>query len=129
MEYSGNPSECLLDRSAAWYRQFERNDLLAPTHVYIVGAGFSMHAGLPLQAQFTEALLEDPKKVAHDIAPVTIYLREFVHDVFDHSRTAKAKFWPELEDVFTNIDLAANTGHHLGQHHLRLAAKASSALR
>jgi hypothetical protein len=31
-----------------------------------------------------------------------------------YSIMAKAKFWPNLEDVFTNIDLAANTGHHLG---------------
>jgi len=90
---------------------------LAPTHVYIVGAGFSLHAGLPLQAEFTKALLETPKKAAHDIAPLTTYLGEFVHDVFDHKRTANAKFWPQLEDVYTNIDLAANTGHHLGTHH------------
>lgn len=90
---------------------------MAPTHVYIVGAGFSLHAGLPLQAEFTKALLESPTKVAHDITPLTTYLGEFVHDVFDHNRAATAKFWPELEDVFTNIDLAANTGHHLGRHH------------
>jgi hypothetical protein len=90
---------------------------LEPTHVYIVGAGFSLYAGLPLQAEFTKALLEKPKNAAHEATRLTTYLGKFVHDVFDHNRTATAKFWPELEDVFTNIDLAANTGHHLGRHH------------
>jgi hypothetical protein len=46
--------------------------------------------------------------------PLVQHLGRFVHDVFDHVEYAKAKFWPNLEDVFTNIDLAANTGHHLG---------------
>jgi hypothetical protein len=32
------------------------------------------------------------------------------HHVFDHNESAKAKYWPNLEDVFTNIDLAANPG-------------------
>jgi hypothetical protein len=102
---------------ACRYQQVERKCLLAPTHVYIVGAGFSLHAGLPLQTEFTKALLASPQKAAHDIKPLTAYLGNFVHDVFDHNKTAMAKFWPELEDVFTNIDLAANTGHHLGRHH------------
>jgi len=90
---------------------------LVPTHVYIVGAGFSLHAGLPLQAQFTRELLEKPPKKNLDITALTTYLGEFVHDVFDHDKAATAKFWPELEDVFTSIDLAANTGHHLGRCH------------
>jgi hypothetical protein len=46
--------------------------------------------------------------------PLVQQLREFVHSAFDHSISAKARFWPNLEDLFTNIDLAANTGHHLG---------------
>lgn len=87
---------------------------MALTHVYIVGAGFSKHAGLPLQSDFTEALLEPRADESHPMQPLVGHLGQFVHDAFDHGKEAKAKFWPQLEDVFTNIDLAANTGHHLG---------------
>jgi hypothetical protein len=85
--------------------------------VYIVGAGFSMYAGLPLQENFTEALLAPRDVASHPMHPLIAHLGEFVHDVFNHKRSAKAQYWPNLEDVFTNIDLAANTGHHLGRQH------------
>jgi hypothetical protein len=49
--------------------------------------------------------------------PLIVHLGTFIHDAFDHKESAKAQFWPSLEDVFTNIDLAANTGHHLGPLH------------
>jgi hypothetical protein len=84
------------------------------THVYIVGAGFSKHAGLPLQKDFTEALLAPREDEDHPMQGLTRYLGKFVHHAFGHMESAKAKFWPNLEDLFTNIDLAANTGHHLG---------------
>ena len=87
------------------------------SHVYIVGAGFSMHAGLPLQAGFTEELLTPRADVSHPMHTLVDHLGTFIHDAFDHNVSAKARFWPNLEDVFTNIDLAANTGHHLGQKH------------
>lgn len=87
------------------------------THVYIVGAGFSKHAGLPLQSRFTEALLAPRADEAHPMRPLISLLGRFIHDAFDHNESAKARFWPNLEDVFTNIDLAANSGHHLGPMH------------
>lgn len=87
------------------------------THVYIVGAGFSKYAGLPLQSSFTEALLAPRADKAHPMHPLIEHLETFVHNAFDHNESAKARFWPNLEDVFTNIDLAANTGHHLGPKH------------
>lgn len=87
---------------------------MSRSHVYIVGAGFSKYAGLPLQKDFTEALLEPRSRESHPMRPLVQHLGKFVHDVFDHGEDAKARFWPNLEDVFTNIDLAANTGHHLG---------------
>jgi hypothetical protein len=90
---------------------------MARTHVYIVGAGFSMHAGLPLQAEFTEGLLASRDDLSHPMHALVSHLGNFVHDVFDHRVSAKARFWPNLEDIFTNIDLAANTGHHLGAGH------------
>jgi hypothetical protein len=86
-------------------------------HVYIVGAGFSHHAGLPLQADFTKALLEPRKDEEYALLPLIEHLSEFVHDVFGHKKSAGPQFWPNLEDVFTNIDMAANSGHHLGQAH------------
>jgi hypothetical protein len=76
-----------------------------------------MYAGLPLQAGFTEALLAPRSEAAHPTHPLIRHLGQFVHAAFDHNESAKARFWPNLEDVFTNIDLAANTGHHLGPNH------------
>jgi hypothetical protein len=90
---------------------------MARSHVYIVGAGFSKHAGLPLQSDFTKALLEPRANESDPMRPLAEHLGRFVHDAFDHGKEANAKFWPSLEDVFTNIDLAANTGHHLGHEH------------
>jgi hypothetical protein len=90
---------------------------MSRSHVYIVGAGFSKHAGLPLQADFTEALLEPRKDEKYPMRPLIDHLDQFIHDAFDHKLSANARYWPNLEDVFTNIDLAANTGHHLGPQH------------
>lgn len=90
---------------------------MARSHVYIVGAGFSKHAGLPLQNDFTKALLEPRANESHPMRPLVEHLGKFVHDAFDHQKEANARFWPSLEDVFPNIDLAANTGHHLGHEH------------
>lgn len=87
------------------------------THVYIVGAGFSKYAGLPLQSDFTEGLLASRSDTSHPMRPLVSHLGTFIHDAFDHSESAKAKHWPNLEDLFTNIDLAANSGHHLGATH------------
>jgi len=52
--------------------------------VYIVGAGFSMYAGLPLQLAFTEALLEPRGATSHPMHPLIAHLGKFVHDAFDH---------------------------------------------
>ena len=82
-------------------------------YLFIVGAGFSHNAGLPLTSGFTEQLLAAPP--AGQSAPIVKFLRKFVAETFDHSKTAAAKFWPELEDIFTCVDLSANTGHHLGK--------------
>src|SRR5260370_288299 len=76
-----------------------------------------MDRGLPVQMAFTEAVIEPRGTNSHPIHPLIAHLGKFVHDAFDHYITAKAKYWPTLEDLFTNIDLAANTGHHLGAIH------------
>jgi len=90
---------------------------LKRSRVYVVGAGFSLYSGLPLQTDFTEALLGTTAETLGTFEPLVNHLRSFVHDVFDHNQSAHARFWPELEDLFTNIDQAANTGHHLGPEH------------
>ena len=83
--------------------------------LFIVGAGFSHYAGLPLTANFTQELLN-----IRDYNPngpsglIVSFLRSFVNDAFDHQESAAAKYWPHLEDIFTCVDLSANTGHHLG---------------
>lgn len=85
-----------------------------PKTVYVVGAGFSHHAGLPLQCGFTEKLLEPRDNTDDPDHALVKRLSEFVNAVFDHKVSAKHRYWPDLEDIFTCIDLSANTGHHLG---------------
>jgi hypothetical protein len=84
-------------------------------HLYIVGAGFSCNAGLPLAADFTTSLL-DIRRLKQDAAsrPLVEYIRLFVDNVFGEGLHVGSKDWPQLEDLFTSIDLAANTGHNLG---------------
>lgn len=86
----------------------------SPKLVFIVGAGFSLYAGIPLQMDFTDALLSGRGEASGNSGKIVHHLREFVNRAFDHKTTAGAQFWPELEDIFTCIDLSANTGHNLG---------------
>jgi hypothetical protein len=82
--------------------------------VYIVGAGFSSHAGLPLTVDFTAAILEGRNYGTGPSRLIADYLSHFISESFDHAKTAGAKYWPDLEDIFTCVDLSANSGHHLG---------------
>jgi hypothetical protein len=86
-----------------------------PATVFIVGAGFSAHAGLPLATQFTESLLNVSllKEGGPSRAQVEL-IRHFVQATFDHGPATPSDLWPDLEDLFTGVDLSANTGHHLG---------------
>lgn len=88
----------------------------AAQHLYIVGAGFSFNAGLPLANGFTKALLNPPTalKPGEANSVLNTAIRRFVDDAFGGGRTVARSNWPPLEDIFTTIDLAANTGHHLG---------------
>jgi len=82
--------------------------------VVIVGAGFSHYAGLPLTSGFTEAMLEARGLTGGPSRVLVDFLAQFIHDSFDHPTKTEAGNWPELEDVFTCVDLSANSGHHLG---------------
>lgn len=64
------------------------------THVYVVGAGFSKYAGLPLQLDFTEALLASRSDKAHPMQPLIAHLGKFIHDAFDHKNPRKPNTGP-----------------------------------
>ena len=81
---------------------------------FVLGAGFSGNAGIPIQEEFTEALLGGKGSSEGQNGGVVRFLRNFVSIAFNHLEDAKAQYWPELEDLFTCIDLSANTGHNLG---------------
>lgn len=80
--------------------------------VLIAGAGLSAVAGIPTTNQLTKKFLTQPPTQATP-APLQEAISEELH------RYWKAVFGyrsdePSFEDHFTVLDLAANTGHHLG---------------
>jgi SIR2-like domain len=83
-------------------------------HLFIVGAGFSRNAGLPLATEFTQKLLDVPKLKNAPSEILVECMRSFVDEVFGDRSELAPEDWPQLEDLFTTIDLAANTGHNLG---------------
>lgn len=85
-------------------------------NLFIVGAGFSKNAGLPLASEFTEKLIDVGRlKLDGPSAKLVDNIRTFVDKVFGEGSARPHSEWPELEDLFTLIDLSANTGHHLGR--------------
>src|SRR5437899_2967584 len=83
----------------------------------IVGAGFSFYAGLPLQSGFTAALLSASGFSKGPSKRLVEYLCDFVGDTYHPRHELDADRWPEFEDLFTCVDLSANSGHHLGANH------------
>lgn len=67
-----------------------------------------------MTCDFTEAILEAREFGSGPSRLMVEFLSRFIHDAFDHSTKASGKRWPDLEDVFTCVDLAANSGHYLG---------------
>lgn len=89
--------------------------MIRTSHLFIVGAGFSYNAGLPLTGDFTKALLNlEGLSLDGPSSLIVKYLRNFVDVTFGNGSSIKSDNWPVLEDIFTLIDLSANTGHHLG---------------
>jgi NAD-dependent SIR2 family protein deacetylase len=85
-------------------------------NAFITGAGLSANAGLPLQRSFTAAFLKAQSFAKKGPSKqIVSFLCEFVTNVFGLQDAKSADGWPELEDLFTVIDLSANTGHHLGR--------------
>ena len=85
------------------------------SHAFIVGAGFSSYANIPMQSGFTKALFDGGQSPSNLTLAVISFLRNrFVNDVFAPG-TDDTELWPALEDIYTLIDLAANSGHQLGK--------------
>ena len=82
--------------------------------VFIVGAGFSANAGLPLQSGFTKLFLKAEGFKRGRSRYLMPLLRSFVSETFGFKSKTDVSSYPELEDVFTMLDLSANSGHHLG---------------
>jgi hypothetical protein len=77
---------------------------------FVLGAGFSRCADLPLQNEFSALLVSDEFDGELNEA-ITDGLREFLKGAFGWKPSAPL---PALEDVFTCIDIAAGAGHTLG---------------
>ena len=80
------------------------------TTTFVLGAGFSKCADLPLQADFSPLMLSDEFATPLDKV-ITRALKQFLREVFGWR---PGRELPSLEDIFTCIDLATATGHHLG---------------
>lgn len=79
-----------------------------------LGSGFSAELGLPTTQQLRDRLLETPgndPEVQRREQFISKRIREFWQEVFGWNQGCPT---PSLEDHFTQIDLAANSGHHLG---------------
>lgn len=83
----------------------------------IVGAGFSYYAGLPLQSKFTAELLRASGFHKGPSKRIVDFLCKFVGATFHPRLDFDPDGWPELEDLFTCVNMSANTGHHLGAKH------------
>ena len=81
---------------------------------FIVGAGFSANAGLPLQSDFTRLFLSAAEHTSGRSRHLMPVLEKFVRLTFGFQAGQDVSLYPELEDLFTTLDLSANTGHHLG---------------
>lgn len=107
-----------MQRPTRLFPMLWQNDCdMAPKSIktaYVVGAGFSSYAGLPLTAGFTDAILAAREFGGGPSKLIVDYASRFIRETFNHSTKAKADKWPDLEDIFTCVDLAANSGHHLG---------------
>lgn len=83
----------------------------------ILGSGFSKVAGLPTTNEIVDHFLITPAASNRDRQIeewISEILTEFWRDVFGY-KAGGVK--PSLEDHFTVIDLAANSGHHLGRNY------------
>jgi hypothetical protein len=83
--------------------------------VLFLGSGFSAELGLPVTSKLQDELLEanpgHPCEAPRE-AFISKTISTFWKEVFGWTESRKR---PSLEDHFTQIDLAANSGHYLGK--------------
>lgn len=78
--------------------------------VFVLGAGFSRCADLPVQSEFSSFLTSSEFGTEIDKV-ITKAIKGFLKDVFGWKDDSEI---PSLEDIFTFIDLSAGSGHNLG---------------
>lgn len=77
----------------------------------VLGAGFSRESGLPLTRDLSRSIFDAAFTGKFERA-ITNAIQEFLEDCF---RWRSGDCLPTFEDIFTTIDLAANSGHSLGK--------------
>jgi hypothetical protein len=83
--------------------------------VLFLGSGFSAELGLPVSSRVQDQLLEakaDTPSEGRREAFISKVISTFWKEVFGWTESQNR---PSLEDHFTQIDLAANSGHYLGR--------------
>ncbi len=81
-----------------------------PDTVAVLGAGFSVAAGLPQASKVSQEFLNVNDDKTQQV--ITANLHEFWRDVFGYEDGGPI---PSFEDHFTLLDLAANVGHNIGR--------------
>ncbi len=76
---------------------------------FVLGAGFSKCADLPIQREFDRLLISNEFNNNSIDESITNVIKNFIKKIFD----CEGKELPSLEDFFTCIDLSAGTGHTL----------------
>src|SRR5665213_1803107 len=90
---------------------------LKPKVILFLGSGFSAALNLPTGEQLSNKLMESfgATQLTNPIEHfISITISEFWKTVFGWSPDMEP---PALEDHFTQIDMAANLGHHLGSYY------------
>jgi hypothetical protein len=77
---------------------------------FILGAGFSKAAGIPIQAELAEQMLSVRFDSPLDKV-ITKAITEYLSEVFGYQTGAE---FPSMEDMFTVIDLSSMAGLNLG---------------
>jgi len=104
----------LTDPRVTHARGYGRRRVPKPKTALILGAGFSCEAGLPSTRKIVETFLESPRNGELDPQieeEISLQLRKFWKYAFNFDGHGEL---PSLEDHFTVIDLAANTGRNIG---------------
>ncbi|MCX8131729.1 MAG: hypothetical protein N3I35_16745 [Clostridia bacterium] len=76
----------------------------------ILGAGFSKNSGVPVQSEIPGLLISYGKGNGFE-NDVNMLLKKFMEEIYGYKGDGH---FPNLDDIFTCIDISTNSGHHLG---------------